>query len=826
MMHTTVNHTDDIEDFALDNFAVGETEEIGVIIVAESDIVHEPAAEASRHPVLEKLIAEDAANAASARGVHQDHATQKLPLVATPTRSIAPEIYSVDKPSRHIVDLRIIKRNKYPHRGTMQRPAPRKQYLAGFVRTLIRSQVRPHPETHNIPVAVPREPVVAPIEHWQPSFSSLVVFSGMLMLFLLLIPAFHLITDASSVRDLISQQSLAAFTKVKAGVSGLSSNNVDSAEQSFREAQADFQVIGQRLQDYSTALTTVATVLPSQKSKIVIVQSIGTMGEAITTIGQIMSDPKGYSSSSSGIASLRIQLASISDSLQRVSPAIKDLNERDVPERFRPVVASLKSNNGALFSDVQHFISLLDVAAHITGADRFARYLFVFQNSRELRPTGGFIGSYALVDFANGKVSHVEFPGAGSYDLSGSLKKNIIPPRPISILNQRWFFWDANWWPDFPTSAKKLLWFYDQSGGPTVDGVIAVNSNFMVDLLRATGPLVAPDTRTSITADNFYSLIQNEVEGTYDKALNQPKKILKDIMPGMIDRLAKPENFKSLLTTVTHSLVQKDIQIYLSDADYQKRIKDLGWDGSLRDAERDFLYVVSTNIAGGKSDGSIYETIDHAATIKSSGEIEVTTTITKENRADPADLQGYFNNVDYTRVYVPLGSTLIKAQGFEAPPPELFKQPQADQEHDADLDRLTGPVTIDQVSGTEMTTELNHTVFANWMQVKPGQHTTASVTYRLPFRITTSPQQGINWFTSFSNAFNEVDGYSLVVQRQSGRYNTLFNSTVHVESPLTVVWSDAVDQAAAGYANQIYSFGTNLDHDTYYALLLARESQP
>ena len=80
-------------------------------------------------------------------------------------------------------------------------------------------------------------------------------------------------------------------------------------------------------------------------------------------------------------------------------------------------------------------------------------------------------------------------PPGGVYDLQGNLEVLLSSPEPLHILNANWQMQDANWFFDFPTSAKKLMWFYEKSGGPTVDGVIAINSNILPKLLAITGPI-------------------------------------------------------------------------------------------------------------------------------------------------------------------------------------------------------------------------------------------------------------------------------------------------------------------------------------------------
>src|SRR3990167_4553646 len=73
------------------------------------------------------------------------------------------------------------------------------------------------------------------------------------------------------------------------------------------------------------------------------------------------------------------------------------------------------------------------------------RYLILLQNQMELRPTGGFLGSYAVAKIKNGKLVDVSVQDI--YEPDGRVTEHIEPPEPIQeafqlgTLRLR----DANW---------------------------------------------------------------------------------------------------------------------------------------------------------------------------------------------------------------------------------------------------------------------------------------------------------------------------------------------------------------------------------------------
>jgi len=73
----------------------------------------------------------------------------------------------------------------------------------------------------------------------------------------------------------------------------------------------------------------------------------------------------------------------------------------------------------------------------------------------ELRPTGGFIGSFGLLNFENGKLGNLNVNDI--YAIDGQLKGHVAPPDELlHFLGQpNWYMRDSNWSPDFPISAER-----------------------------------------------------------------------------------------------------------------------------------------------------------------------------------------------------------------------------------------------------------------------------------------------------------------------------------------------------------------------------------
>lgn len=151
----------------------------------------------------------------------------------------------------------------------------------------------------------------------------------------------------------------------------------------------------------------------------------------------------------------------------------------------------------------------------ILGKEGEKNYLVLFQNNMELRPTGGFIGSFAVLKIDNGVFSNLEVYDV--YDVDGQLKGYVEPPWQIkSFLNEAsWYLRDSNWDPDFSVSAKRAQWFLNKSVGIKVDGVISFDISFVKDMISVMGGITVPDYSVKIDTNNFYDIVQFEAEKNF-----------------------------------------------------------------------------------------------------------------------------------------------------------------------------------------------------------------------------------------------------------------------------------------------------------------------
>lgn len=625
-------------------------------------------------------------------------------------------------------------------------------------------------------------------------FSYAFSFAAILLLFSCSIPGFSYVQQALEMKtNLVAtgEKALGQFAQAK---DNLSSSQFDKAAVDFSnsyqilsDANHDIEKIGGNFSEVLrfvpgiSRLASANYVLSAGEHFSLAGKSLAESAKSLSSIGNPLdsANQDNQPSLTDLFLNLRSGIQKSSEELSAAQTDLDKVNMDDLPPETKGKFSELKSKLPLVNASLKNFLDYSQIFLDVLGYNGPRKYLFLFENNQEMRPTGGFIGSYGILDISNGRVKKLFVDDI--YNPDGQLKARVIPPGPIQKMSAVWTMHDANWFPDFPTSAEKVAWFYEKTGGPTVDGVIAITPELLHDLLEVTGPIDMPEYGKTIDADNFVEETQQEVEVDYDKDLNQPKKFVADLTPKILDKVMSERGLAAMMNTLkafNSALSEKHLLLYSRNYNIQKLISDQKWSGEILNTDKDYLSVINTNINGYKTDGVINETIDHKSEIGSDGSIIDTVSITRKHNGGN-EKYDWWNKVngDWMRVYVPKDAKLISADGQtrETVPPALDyaslgfkKDPQVQAEEDSS--------TIDEKSGTKIYDENNKTVFANWVYVSPGESTTITYKYVLPFKM------------SFDSLYHPADSFSVLYQKQSGSVGSKLNSQINLPSGMRTIW--------------------------------------
>lgn len=425
------------------------------------------------------------------------------------------------------------------------------------------------------------------------------------------------------------------------------------------------------------------------------------------------------------------------------------LSLEKIPDRFlipqlSNAVTPLKKNVPRMQRALTIALPLTEAIPLLSGYPNPQRYLFLFQNNDELRPTGGFIGTYGILELRDGEIASLFTDNIYRLDRLAEKKKfKVEAPAPVKKhLNVKsWFLRDSNWSPDFPTAARQALWFYQKESDDTrsIDGVIAVTPTVVVRLLELLGSITIDNVH--FTPETLVDTLQYHVEKAYvDVGLPEVerKEIIGKLTKELIARVMQLplQKIPDLLDVAQSALNERHILFYETNPDLQRIVTDEGWDGAMRTASGDYLMVVDANLSALKTDSVMERSIDYSV-VPDAGRMKATVKIQYHNKGVFTWKTTRYRT--YTRIYVPQGSTLIRSDGFIT--------------EDKKRERKRA----------ETTEEFGRTVFNGFLIVEPKDKQTLTLEYYLPNGITS------NGYTLYVQKQPGTEAHPLRVQLQFGR---------------------------------------------------------
>ena len=309
----------------------------------------------------------------------------------------------------------------------------------------------------------------------------------------------------------------------------------------------------------------------------------------------------------------------------------------------------------------------IDTWPSILGFNGKRTYLVLFQNNMELRPGGGFIGSYGSLSIENGKPGNLQIQDV--YDADGHLTEHVQPPYGVQryLGVSHWFLRDSNFDPDFPNDAEQAAFFLRKETGQQVDGVIAIDTTFIKNLLSVAGPVSVPDYNVTVAPDNFYLLTETNAEKNFFPGSTQKKDFLRSLMGALLNKLSSEKNisYEKVAEMIVSSSEQKDLLFAFSDPGVQNvfTVNELSsslWDGRIpqKDTIDDYLGIIDANVGANKANYYVKRSISQTTAIDDRGELQATAGATYTNTSTKTSPFGG-DYKDYVRFIIPQNTNLL-----------------------------------------------------------------------------------------------------------------------------------------------------------------------
>lgn len=448
-------------------------------------------------------------------------------------------------------------------------------------------------------------------------------------------------------------------------------------------------------------------------------------------------------------------------SLKNLAPAFASLNNL--------ISQQYISHN----SELNRWLNFFDNLISFFDRSQEVHFLLLFQNPSEIRPAGGFIGSYADVTIRNGQLYFIDVRDI--YDPDGQLDLKVIPPEPIQVINYVWSARDANWFFDFPTSAAKVIYFLESSKiykeqNIKFEAVAAVNLDVFKTILGIVGPIELTDG-SLITEENVLLKLRSEIEEA--KAANSPypKQILKNLTPIVLERLKNLDKTgkEHLIDAFLNHLEKKDIMFFAEETGLQQFFISQNIGGAVYELPSNFfgsyLAVVNANIEGGKSDAFMDQIIETEITLDTNGGSFNNVIVKRSHRGNKEkELWWRQTNQNYIQLFTNPNSSPVLVKGNTKRPPK-FREINYE---------TAGYLTDPDVKKNESSNKIfGKKVFGYWFSIPAGQTKELEVRYWIP-PPTATPATG--------------QIYQFIYEKQSG-VSTKLN--LKVNAPFGYYWLES-----------------------------------
>ncbi len=430
----------------------------------------------------------------------------------------------------------------------------------------------------------------------------------------------------------------------------------------------------------------------------------------------------------------------------------------------------------------QDALILGQVLPEMLGNDGRQTYLLVAQNEDELRATGGFISGAGIVVIEDGNILSIDFENANLVD-DWTNKPYGFPPLPFyEFMGMDIFlFRDANFWPDFPTSAETMMQLYSYGQDVPLNGVIAFNQKFVQLLLEATGPIHISELDITVNSNNVIEAMRQEWGPSDGQAdwVQQRKAFMGPFANGFISHINSDllsMDLKKIGENIHTAVGQRDLQFYMRDPSVAQSLAKAGWDGRLTAfPDQDYLMLVETNLGFNKVNAAVDRSVSYEVTLDERGAASAFTTIDYSHTGDIVNqecLHGTtYSNLtqyedliadcywNYLRVLVPSGSQLSDASSHPVPAEQLL----VDQSWNGTARPFDEP-------------DSGYTYFDNFLLLPTGQTTLVTFSYLLPEVVTSEP--------------GGVTHYHLAIDKQSGTGNLPLMVTLNLPPGSEVIASN------------------------------------
>lgn len=502
----------------------------------------------------------------------------------------------------------------------------------------------------------------------QPARSRLRRFGPALVILVILVMGYAVVRTARA--GLAGQRGQAALTSAEAS---LNTRQLTEASVDLSRAVGHFRTMQHEL-DSLGPLLPVARSIPFLRVQVRGVESFARVGELLGEGGldvivaaRAVTEPEDQDRPiAAALDALREVHRAVADGLTTLDAAVAEVEELQGYRLIGPLdtardelLVHLPRTQARAASAEQGLSAFLAFA----GDSGPRRYLIFSQNPDEIRPTGGYIGTYGVLRADEGGIELERYASIESWYMAHLDAQVPVEEAPtaLQIADVPQSMANVGAIADWPTASRLAMELWQRGGEEPVDGVVSITPDLLARLLPVLGPVYLPSYEETVTESNLVELSDYYTHLELYEGVTRPggpKQFVVELAEVVVQRLLElpASSWEPLGVAMAQGFDAREAMAWSTDAKVNEALAARRWDGVLPVMSGDFHYQGEYAFASKNSRG-IRRAYTHEVELRPDGSGLVTTAVTMANTEPP----GLYNpsSLSYITVYGPTGAHLV-----------------------------------------------------------------------------------------------------------------------------------------------------------------------
>ena len=465
----------------------------------------------------------------------------------------------------------------------------------------------------------------------------------------------------------------------------LASGDADGARLAFERAASAFRAAGEHADH---PLIRLGGVVPLAGRSYDVIGTIAAVGEGMSAAGNELAG--GVDGLPDGIASLaprggRVPVTTIRSLLPAVARARAELEAAGAQARALPttfLIGPVASAADLVRDQVAEALdaarageSLLRSLPSFAGEAGARRYFVAAQSPAELRGTGGFIGSFAILRARDGRLSLGPFHEISDLPNVAAAAAGA-PSEGFREMYDRFggagFWRNLNMTPDAPTAGSLIEALYERVEGARLDGTIFVDPHVLSFLLEATGPVRPPILGRTLTARGVVDYLSNGAYDEFGYRASLRKRVLGVATSSVWERFLRDADPETAVRSLVNAAASGHLVLHAADPEIQAAFETADIAGELGTPRGDLFGVFTSNAAGNKVDYFAERDVRYEISLGPGGTASAEASITLVNGA-PAGAEASYALGPYPGTGLGAGDALSFLSVYCAPRCEMAR---------------------------------------------------------------------------------------------------------------------------------------------------------